>query len=196
MHPQRKEGITMVKKILTTCILTIMILQSIGSAVIATVEIINETNVGNDALVVPENEENQEIEIETPSTENPEDGALSDEETNNNNVGVDDPVHPNNNQNEENNQNIVNNPEQPEAQPLEPMSITSANLGPLITFARQGQSGLITQITLVTNGTQAERVVNIDSILNGIAIQPRSYVVNTKYKHCNNKWKWFASTMA
>ena len=41
-----------------------------------------------------------------------------------------------------------------------------------ITFARQGQSGVIGQVTLVTNGTAAERTANIDSILTGMAIQP------------------------
>ncbi|MCL2354516.1 MAG: hypothetical protein FWC68_01230, partial [Oscillospiraceae bacterium] len=118
----------MFKKILTTCILTIMILQSIGSAVIATVEIVQnvqeetyiseidtpeENNVGADDPVCPE------IEPETPPIDNDD-------------VGAADPCCP----------NSEVHPKQPEAQPLEPISITPANLGPPITFARQGQSQL------------------------------------------------------
>jgi len=55
---------------------------------------------------------------------------------------------------------------------FEGFSITPASGNSGITFSRQGQSQIIGEITLVTNGTAAERSVDIDSILTGVAIQP------------------------
>jgi hypothetical protein len=115
----------------------------------------------------PEEKEESEIEPDIPPEKNPEDENLKNEEELDYEI-----IEKDNVQDNINNVDEKKNEEEIETYILEEINTRWARNNAPVAFTHQGQSQAINEITLVTNGTDAERSINIDSILSGIAIQP------------------------
>ena len=189
----------MSKKVLVSCILMLMIFQTASSAVLAVIQPEHPTNTVGAITGRPNPEENTGEE-----TEQPEENANPDEES----VGVDDPGDPppkeSQNGPQEEDQTVGN------VAPVVPPSKTppvtmpnvevdettylapTENISPLafpspVAFTRAGSAEQIWQIDLFTNGTAAERSINIDSVLSSVRNPARILVANTKRKHSHTK---------